>query len=124
MKKIILILMVTISTMSFSMSITVEQFVLNKEILTQQENYNDLVVNSEKYIESIKNYSNIDYLDGSVKIEKTLWTLLEKKEKELMLLVFLIDMFDKTNSTDIRVNIDYTTVLWVFMDTVQKKRVY
>jgi len=125
MKKIIAILMVMISLSVFAEGeLTVESYVYYADEYKAMEIWAEYKEAMLGFMPTLVQSSTIDYLTATVELDRNLWDAVDKSLKESMLLAYVIDMEDKTGSTDIRIKVDYTTVLWVYLDTVQTKRVY
>jgi len=125
MKKLILIIMVLVSIASYSNEL-IEAFASQAKAFSQSEEY----INSKDDFLSVydtlkeNNLVEVDLLSADVKLSKTAWDFVSKEQKELTILVFLIYMYEKTQSTDLKITVDYTTVFWCSSGRIITMRVY
>ena len=122
MKKLILIMMM-VSFVSFGDYL--DTVVGNYDEFKKLDDYEMFKTTSQKIIKEFSGFVEIDYLAGTVDVSRALWEVNETKESKLTILtLFVIDMYEKTGSTDISVMVDYTTVLTVINGRIYTKRVF
>ena len=126
MKRIIIVLMMLVSMVSFSNDVTIEQYLQIKNFLVGTETLEKIKSNAVKvyelYIE--KGYIESDLLTSTIKTTRKIWDKLDKNEKEIFLLSLLVAIEEKTDECSVMVQVDYTTVLWVIDETIYTHKVY
>ena len=117
--------MVVLSLASYSSEL-IDMFAAYPEQFSQAEEYintKDNFLTLEKTL-SENGLIEIDLLAADIKLDRRAWELKGKDYKELIILSLLIYMYENTQSTDLMINVDYTTVFWCSSGRVITKRIY
>ena len=123
MKKIILILTMIMSVGTFG--VTLQDYITNYDLVKTLDTYQEILTASKLAIETYDSQLDINYLKGSVEMDVSLWDALETKQnRESFIMALLTVVENKTGSTNIMVDVDYTTVFWVSSGTIITKRIF